>query len=278
LGQTALRSLFEWYLGVFILPELKIAIALTSLRQPFQKALHTAANLGATGVEIDARHGIRPNELSETGRRQLRKMLSDLNLSVAAVRFPTRRGYDCLEDLDQRLQATKQAMSFAFSLGASVVINSAGFVPEKSDDPAYQQLRASLGELSEFGDKVGAALACETGTEPCERLAALLSDLQNGNIGIHFNPANLILEHNYQSGDIRCCANLVKSVAARDAVQSVGHRRGLEVSTGQGSAEFAEILGVLMERRFDGWYIVQRLETGRPIAELADSIAYLRRL
>lgn len=260
------------------MPDLKIAVALTSLRQPFKKALHTAAHLGATGVEIDARHGIRPDELSETGRRQLRKMLSDLNLSVAALRFPTRRGYDCLEHLEQRLQATKQAMQFAFTLGARVVINSVGYVPEEPQDPAYQQLLSSLSELSEHGDRVGAGLACETGSEPCQRLTDLLSNLQGGNIGIHFNPANLILENNYRSGDVRCCAHLVKSVAARDAVQSTGQRRGLEVSTGQGSAEFEEILGVLMEHRFDGWYVVQRSETGRPIAELADSIAYLRRL
>ena len=82
------------------MPELKIAIALASLRQPFKKALHTAARMGATGVEIDARHGLRPSELSDTGLRQLKKTLSDLNLRLAGVRFPTRHGYDIAQDLD----------------------------------------------------------------------------------------------------------------------------------------------------------------------------------
>ena len=71
--------------------QLKIGIQLKSLRQPFKKALHTAARLGARAVEIDARDELRPQELSQTGLRQLRNMLEDLNLTVSAVGFPTRR-------------------------------------------------------------------------------------------------------------------------------------------------------------------------------------------
>ena len=38
-----------------------------------------------TGVEIDARHELRPSDLSRTGLRELHKLLSDLNLRVSAV-------------------------------------------------------------------------------------------------------------------------------------------------------------------------------------------------
>jgi sugar phosphate isomerase/epimerase len=99
------------------MPELKIAIALRSLREPFKQALHTAARLGATGVEIDARDELKPAEFSSTARRQLRKLLDDLGLKISAVSFLTRRGYDTLEELDRRVIATKAAMDFAYSLG-----------------------------------------------------------------------------------------------------------------------------------------------------------------
>ena len=92
---------------------LRIGIVTASLRQPLRTALQTAARLGAAAVEIDARGELRPDELSETGRRQLRKLLDDLGLKVAAVAFPTRRGYDVADDLDRRVAATKQAMQMA---------------------------------------------------------------------------------------------------------------------------------------------------------------------
>ena len=96
--------------------QLKKGVKLECLRLPFKKALETAARIGADGVEINARTELKPAELSQTGIRHLRKMLSDLNLKVAAVHFPTRRGYDETDDLDRRLQATKDAMAMALSL------------------------------------------------------------------------------------------------------------------------------------------------------------------
>ena len=57
------------------MPELKIAIETLSLRQPFKKALQTAAQLGAAAVEIDVRNELRMDEFSQTALRQLRTWL-----------------------------------------------------------------------------------------------------------------------------------------------------------------------------------------------------------
>ncbi len=260
------------------MPELKIAVALSCLREPLKKALHTVASLGAQGVEIDARNDFRPNEISDTGRRQLRKMLNDLNLTVATVRFPTRRGYGVEDDLQKRLDATKQAMSFAYSLGARIVVNSVGYVPEDTDASTVGQLAASLSELARHGEKVGAILACETGSEPTSRLAGLLERLNVGTLGIHFNPANLILSENYDSDSIRNCAAFVCSVVVRDAVRDLAQRRGIEVEIGRGSAEFPEILGVLDERHFGGWYVIDRPGSSKVKSEIADAISFFNAL
>lgn len=260
------------------MPEVRIAVALSCLRQPFRKALHTVASLGATGVEIDARNDLIPSEISDTGRRQLRKMLKDLNLSVASIRFPTRRGYEVVEDLDRRLEATKQAMTFAYSLGAKVVINAVGQIPENPELPAYTQLAASLSELARFGDRVGTILACETGSEPAQRLADFLATLDTGAIGIHFNPAALILCDYYEADSIRHCARWVRSVNVRDAVRDRARLRGVEVEIGRGSAEFPEILGVLEEHNYTGWYIIDRPPSARVVAEVENAASYLKAL
>lgn len=260
------------------MPEVKIAVALSCLRQPFRKALHTIASLGAKGIEIDARNDLVPSEISDTGRRQLRKMLNDLNLSVAAIRFPTRRGYDVPEDLERRLDATKQAMAFAYSLGAKVVINAVGYIQEDPLHPALSQLSASLGDLARYGDRVGTILACETGSEPTQRLADFLGTLDMGSIGIHFNPANLVLADCYDSKSIYHCAQWVRSVGVRDAVRDLAKRRGFEVEIGRGSAEFPEILGVLEEHNYTGWYTIDRPPSAKTIPEIANAISYLNAL
>ncbi len=75
------------------MPELRIGVELAGLRMPIKQALHAAAESGVQGVEIEARGGLAPDTLSQTGVRQLRKMLADLQLAVAAVRFPARRAW-----------------------------------------------------------------------------------------------------------------------------------------------------------------------------------------
>lgn len=260
------------------MPEVNLAISLTSLRQSFKQALHTAARLGATGIEIDARNMLRPSELSDTGRRQLRKMMKDLNLRVAAVRFPTHRGYDIVQDLDRRIDATKEAMRFAYSLGASVVINSVGQVAENPEAAGQSQLRASLSDLAKYGQHVGAMLACETGSEPVDHLVNMLEGLTEKAIGIAFNPGNLIINNFYSEDSIATCAGHTLTVIARDGVRDLARGRGIEVPLGRGSAEFPQILGVLEEQQYQGWYIVERTESSDPFTDLGNAVSHLRSL
>ena len=258
--------------------EIRIGIGLASLGQPFKQALHTAKQLGASAVEIDARTLVRPHEISDTGLRQLRKMLIDLDLRVASVRFPTRRGYDVVDDLERRIDATKAAMRFAYDLGANVVVNAVGYVPDDASHPAHQQLQASLADLARYGQHVGALLACETGSEPAERLTSLLESLPKQTIGIAFNPANLIVNDCYDEQTIDRCASNTLSVAARDAVRDLARGRGLDVPLGRGSVDFPRVLGVLEEHRYSGYYIVERVQSSNPLEELGNAIRYLRAL
>src|SRR4051812_16299709 len=111
------------------MPALKIGIHLPSLKVPMQRALPLAARLGADGVEIDGRSGLKSGELTQTALRQLRKTLNDYRLRVAAIGYRTRRGYDVMQDLDARVNGTKEAMRMAHALGASVVVNHVGNIP-----------------------------------------------------------------------------------------------------------------------------------------------------
>src|SRR5687768_9847990 len=141
--------------------QMKIGIQLASLRLPFKKALATAARLGADAVEIDARGEIKPADFTRSAARQVRKMLDDLNLRVCAVSFRTRHGYNVAENLEARVEATKDAMRMAYDLGANVVINQVGRIPSEAQGPAWELLVQSLADLGRHGQHIGALLAAE---------------------------------------------------------------------------------------------------------------------
>jgi len=86
-------------------------------------------------VELDARGSLDPEQLSQTGLRQIRKWLGDEGLVVSAVTFRTRGGYGDAERLEGRIAATKSAMELAHGLGAHVVTNHIGDVPLESEGP-----------------------------------------------------------------------------------------------------------------------------------------------
>ncbi len=258
--------------------QLRLSIRTSCLKQPIKQALLTAAQWGATGVEIDARQEIRPAELSDTATRQLRKMLDDLNLRVSSVRFQTQRGYDVTADLERRIEATKAAMQMAYRLGANVVVNQIGTVPSDATDPAWRQLKEVMEDLGKYGARVGAMLAAETGTESGTDLMNLLSSCDGGYVGVALNPANWIIQGFDVITNVIAVAERVQVVVARDAVRDLAARRGVEVPLGQGLAEYPDIIGALEDRQYRGWFVVDRNETQAPLEDCFQALTFLRNL
>ena len=243
---------------------------------PLRQALETAARIGATAVELNAKNGINPSSLSDTGLRSFRKMLDDLNLRVAALRFPTRRGYDHIPDLDRRVDATKQLMLLAYRLGAPVVINSLGQIPESTDDPRYETLEAVVDDIGRHGAKVGSFFAAETGTESGEQLMKLLESSEDGYVAVALNPGQLIINQFELRPSVAAVSARVQTVLAIDGVLDLSAGRGISVPIGQGIAEFPELLGVLEEKQYRGYFTVGRPESS--VDELSQGIEYLRNL
>jgi sugar phosphate isomerase/epimerase len=237
-----------------------------------------AARLGADAVEIDIRHQLRPDGLSQTGLRQLRKMLDDLRLGVSAVSFQTRRGYDVIDDLQPRVEATKKAMSFAYQLGTSVVVNQIGRVPEQTEGTKWNLLLESLSDIGRHGQSCGAFLAARTGTESGETLAALINALPDGSLAVDFDPGNLIVNGYSATDALSSLISDIVHVHARDGVQDLAQGRGLEVQLGRGSADFPTILATLEQRGYQGYFTVQGPPTEDSVESIGDAVEYLRNL
>jgi sugar phosphate isomerase/epimerase len=258
--------------------QLKLGVELASLRLPLKKALLTARELAVEAVEIDARNELKPDDLSRTGVRQIRKVLDDLNLRVSAVAFRTRRGYDVVEDLEARIDATKRTLRLAYELGTNVVVNHIGRVPAESDTLATSTMVQALADLGSYGQKVGATLAAETGTESGEDLARLIARLPPGSIGVDFNPASLIVHGHSPRAAAMALAPHVLHVHATDATRDLALGRGIEVALGQGNAEFPEILALLEEQQYRGYITVARHDSNDPVADVRQALQFLRNL
>ncbi len=260
------------------MPELKIGIQLASLGLPLKEGLRTAAQLGAQAVEIDARTALKPEDMSQTAVRQILKLLDDLNLRVCAVAYPTRRGYDVAEQLEKRVAGTKAAMKMAQALGASVVLNQVGHVPQEPAGTAWEMLVQVLADLGRFGQHYGALLAAETGAESGADLNRLLAALPPGSLGIDYNPGRLVVNNHEPLDAIEQLGPHILHVHASDGVRDLAHGRGVEVPLGRGSVEFPAVLGALEEHNYRGYFTIERRTAEDPVFEIGQAVKYLRNL
>ncbi len=259
------------------MPRLKIGIAIAGLPMPLKKALGQAAEWGANAVQIDARRQITPGQLSQTAARQLRKMLDDRGLRVAALAFPTRRGYETGEHLEARINATKAAMRMAYDLRAPVVINRVGRVPASSNAPQWTLLVEVLTDLGAYGHRVGALLAAETGDESGDELARLLAAIPQGSIGVSLNPGNLVLGGFSPLEAVEALGTAILHVQATDAVRDPSGRRGEPAPLGDGAADFPALLGALEQAAYRGYFTIEHASAGDPLREIPAAIRYLQK-
>lgn len=260
------------------MPTLPIDIQTRSLRQPLRRALATAAELGADGVEIDLRDELRFAEFSETALRQFRKLLEDLRLKVSAAAFPTRRGFDEPQDLERRILATREAMSFAYKIGARVVIGRAGEVPAADRADSGATLVESLGLLASHGDRVGARFAFVSAA-PAADQQALLERLPEGTLGVALHPGRLLSGGQEPAEAASVLGPHVLHLHAADAVrEGTGGTGATEVALGRGEADLPAVLATLEEHGYRGPVTVERREGADPASDVANAVAYVRTL
>lgn len=156
--------------------------------------IRRAAEAGAKGLVLEATGELAPGQLSETGRRELRHLIRSADLRLVALALPTRRPFNTLDQLEDRLARAGRAFDLARDLATDLVLIRAGAVPP-DDEANASRLDAwttTVGELADRADHRGVRVALETGTEPGETLAERLGALGRPNLGGSVDPAALL--------------------------------------------------------------------------------------
>jgi sugar phosphate isomerase/epimerase len=256
---------------------LKIGIYLDPLGLPLRQALQEAERLGVSGVQVDAAGALTPDNLSQTGRRELRHLLRAHNLQLTALGCPLRHGLDASANQEGRIDHVRKVLSLSFDLGPRVVVIQPGRIIDDEKDPRFLLLSEALLALGQYGDRVGASLAVETGLEPGEELRRFLDRFDTGSLGVNLDPANLLLHGFDPYASARALAGKVVHAHAKDARQAGASRVAQEVPLGHGDIDWMQYLAVLEEIDYRSWLTIERESGEHRLADVAAGVGFLRR-
>lgn len=107
-------------------------------------------------------------------------------------------GFIPLKTRAEREQRTYEVSDFAAGIGAPGIATHIGLVPEDSRNPDYLALREMVRRVCDYAAKHKQTFALETGQESAGALLDFIHDVQRNNLGINFDPANMVM---YGTGD-----------------------------------------------------------------------------
>jgi len=162
----------------------------------------------------------------------------------------------------ERERRTLELSDFAAAIGVKSIACHIGFVPENRENANYTAVRDMVRRVCDYAAKNGQTFALETGQEPAHSLLQFFRDVDRPNLGINFDPANLIL---YGTDEPISALGLlgghVISVHAKDGDGPDAAKPGslgTEKPLGQGSVGIPRFVAKLREIGYDGVVNVER--------------------
>lgn len=183
---------------------------------------------------------------------------------------------------DDRIEQTRRTADFAAALGAPGLGIHVGFISEDRGSAQFGELVRALRGLCEYCSAMGLCINLETGQENAVTLLRFLQEVNRANLGVNFDPANMIL---YGSGEpIRALRKLgayLRSCHCKDGTWSEkpGEEWGLETPLGEGDVEIETFLSTLIGLGYEGPLTIEREISGEQQArDIGEGVKLLERL
>lgn len=182
---------------------------------------------------------------------------------------------------EEREKRTYACSNFAMTLGIQEVATHIGFLPNDRNHPDYLAVRNMVRRICDHCHQNGQNFGLETGQESAIELRNFICDVDRANLGINFDPANMIL---YNCGDPLEALEIVKawviSVHCKDALWPEKKGAwGTEVSLGKGAVGMDQYVAKLREFGYSGPLSIEREIVGEEQrTDIREAIALLEHL
>lgn len=180
---------------------------------------------------------------------------------------------------EQNLKNIQAAAALAKKLKLKLVTFHAGFLPHDESDPTFKKMLERLDAVADIFMVHNILVGLETGQETASALAELLHKLGHPNIGVNFDPANMIL---YDKGDpvkaLHILAPWIRQVHIKDARRTkVPGTWGEEVPVGTGEVDWRMFFATFKQVIFNANLAIEREAGTQRVADIRTAKAVVER-
>lgn len=178
---------------------------------------------------------------------------------------------------ERRLALLERGGALTRSLGAGLVAAHLGAIAGRAGDGRFGLLVERVRRAADAAAAQGVTLLAETGQEPAEVLAEFLAAVNRPNVGVNFDPGNLVIcGTGHPVKAVVALGDWIRLVHLKDAVKSSepGVAWGSETGLGAGDANIPRVVSKLRSRGYRGPVLIERsLRAGETHR---DDLAYAR--
>lgn len=180
---------------------------------------------------------------------------------------------------EQNQKNAKASALTARQIGIKYITFHAGFIPHEAADPSYKKMLDRLKVIAGIFGAEGITLGFETGQERATDLMGVLNALSLPNVGVNFDPANMLL---YDKGHpieaLRMLGPWVRNVHIKDANRTnVPGTWGSEVPAGTGEVDWKAFFATLRDIGFKGDYVIEREAGTQRVADIRTAKEMVRK-
>jgi L-ribulose-5-phosphate 3-epimerase len=184
------------------------------------------------------------------------------------------------EHWEQNWRNIQTVATLAQEFQLKLVTFHAGFLPHEESDPHFQKLKDRVARVADLFATHRIDLGFETGQETAETLATFLTKLNRPNVGVNFDPANMIL---YDKGDpieaMRVLGPWLKQCHIKDATRTTQPGTwGAEVPVGTGDVKWAALFATLKELGYEGNLCIEREAGTQRVADIITALQMVEKI